>query len=411
MILAESPKLTFPDSQTSAKPVLKHRIESIDILRGLIMLIMAIDHVRDYFHPAIAANDPTSLATTTPFLFFTRFITHYCAPLFVFLSGISAQLAAGRRTRKQLSIFLIKRGLWLIFIELVFISFAFSLDPLHRVLPLQVISAIGTSMVILGLWIWLPLPVITSTAIILIFGHDILDYLALPATGTAGYYWKLFLTGHSEFFHIAGHYFVKTNYAILPWTGVMMLGYIFGVTYRSSFDAAKRKKILITSGITLLMLFFILRTFNLYGDPAPWSSQRTVVLSILSFMNVSKYPPSLLYLCITLGPGMLLLASIEKVKNKLTDIFIIYGNVPFLYYIMHWFLLRTFSIAEFYLSGYGAKDIYNHKSMFLFRPDEMGVGLGWVYLVWLVVITILYFPCRAFARYKRTHQQWWLSYL
>ncbi|MGZ3944897.1 MAG: DUF1624 domain-containing protein, partial [Mucilaginibacter sp.] len=315
------------NNTTLAAPALKRRIESIDILRGLIMLIMAIDHVRDYFHPAIAANDPTNMVTTTPFLFFTRFITHYCAPLFVFLSGVSAQLAGGRRTKKQLSIFLIKRGVWLVIVELVLISFAFSLDPLHRVLPLQVIWVIGVSMIILGIWVWFPTPVIAVTGALLFFGHDICDYIMLPKTGTAGFFWKLFLTGHREFFHMAGPVFVKTNYAVLPWAGVMMLGYVFGLIYKSSFDAARRNRILISSGMFLLALFIILRAFNIYGDPSPWSVQRTGVLSVLSFLNVSKYPPSLLYLCITLGPGLVLLASIEKVKNKLTDIFIVYGNV------------------------------------------------------------------------------------
>lgn len=411
MILAETTVVTSSKSQTFTRPVLKHRIESIDILRGLIMLIMAIDHVRDYFHPAIAANDPTNMVTTTPFLFFTRFITHYCAPLFVFLSGVSAQLAGGRRTKKQLSIFLIKRGLWLVIVELVLISFAFSLDPLHRVLPLQVIWAIGVSMILLGISIWLPIRVIAATGILLFFGHDICDYLVLPQTGTGGFFWKLFLTGHREFFHMAGPFFVKTNYAVLPWAGVMMLGYVFGLVYKSSFDPARRERILIASGMFLLALFIILRVFNIYGDPSPWSVQPTPVLSVLSLLNVSKYPPSLLYLSITLGPGLIVLASLENVKNKLTDIFIIYGNVPFLYYILHWFILRTFSVAEFYLQGYGTKDIYNSKLMFFFRPDGMGISLGWVYAVWFVVITILYFPCRAFARYKRTHSQWWLSYL
>lgn len=399
------------DNTIQTAPVLKHRIESIDILRGLIMIIMAIDHVRDYFHPATPANDPLALGSTTPFLFFTRFITHYCAPMFVFLSGVSAQLAGGRRTRAELSSFLIKRGLWLIIVELLIISFAFSLDPLHRILPLQVIWAIGASMCILGIWIWFPLPVIAGTAVILIFGHDIVDYLNLPVTGTVGFFWKLFLTGHRELFNITGAYYVKVNYALLPWTGVMMMGYVFGMLYKSSFDAAKRRRLLRMAGLGFLVLFIVLRTFNIYGDPAPWSPRQTVVLSIFSFLNVSKYPPSLLYLCITLGPGLLLLASIENVKSKLTDIFIVYGNVPFLYYIMHWLLLRTLSVAEFYLSGYSHKDIYNHKLMFFFRPDEMGIDLGYVYLVWFAVVVILYFPCRAFARYKRTHRYWWLSYL
>jgi uncharacterized membrane protein len=411
MIPAETTTFTSATPKTFAKPVLKQRIESIDILRGLIMLIMAIDHVRDYFYPAGAINDPTNLAVTTPLLFFTRFITHYCAPLFVFLSGMSAQLAGGRRTKSQLSIFLIKRGLWLVAIELVVISFAFTLDPLHHLLPLQVIWAIGASMVILGIMVWAPLPVIAITGVILVFGHDVLDYIKLPQTGTPGFLWKLFFTGHREFFHISETYFIKTNYATLPWAGVMMLGYVFGTIYRSSFDAARRKNILLITGVFLLSLFLVLRAFNIYGDPAPWVAQRSFSLTVISFLNVSKYPPALLYLCVTLGPGLILLAFMEKKKNKLTDILMIYGNVPFFYYILHWFVIRSLSVAAFYLAGYGSKDIYNPKLMFFFRPDGMGYSLGGMYLVWLLIIVILYFPCRWFSNYKKMHKQWWLSYL
>lgn len=396
--------------QTTA-PVTKRRIESIDILRGLIMVIMALDHVRDYFHHNLSLNDPTNLATTTPFLFFTRFITHYCAPVFVFLSGISAQLAGGRRTKKQLSAFLLKRGVWLVAVELIFMSFAFSFNPLYQVFPLQVIWAIGMSMIVLGIFVWLPVRAIAVTGIILVFGHDILDYIPFPREGTTGFVLKLFLTAHREIIPFGGAYFVKTNYAVLPWTGVMMLGYVFGVMYKPTFDSALRRKILRIAGISLLVLFFVFRTFNIYGDPAPWSVQSAPVFSIISFLNVSKYPPSLMYLCITLGPGLIMLAYFEKVKNKLTDIFIVYGNVPFLYYLMHWFLLRTASVAEFYLQGYGSKDLYNPKLHFFYRPDAMGLNLAGVYLVWLLVVVSLYFPCRAFAKYKRTHKQWWLSYL
>lgn len=388
----------------------KYRVESIDILRGLIMLIMALDHVRDFFHPAIAVNDPTSLATTTPVLFFTRWITHFCAPLFIFLSGISANLAGTRRTQKQLSHFLIKRGAWIIFVEII-VTFAHSLDPLLHLTIFQVIWAIGAAMVILGLVVWAPMPAIAITAGVIFFGHDLLDYIDLPQNGTAGFLWKLFFTAHYSFFNITDGYVLKISYVIIPWAAVMMLGYVFGSVYRSSFGAVRRKRILLTTGFTLIGLFFVLRTFNLYGDPAPWSIQPSTVLSILSFLNVSKYPPSLLYLCITLGPGLLLLSALEKTRNSFTNMLMVYGNVPFLYYLMHWFLLRLFSIAEFYLAGYASKDIYNSKLMYFFRPDNMGYTLAGVYGVWLLVITILYLPCLAFAKYKRTHRQWWLSYL
>jgi uncharacterized membrane protein len=379
-------------TQTAPSP--RYRIESIDILRGLIMLIMALDHVRDFFHPAIAANDPTNLATTTTVLFFTRWITHFCAPLFIFLSGVSAHLAGRRRSQKQLSLFLIKRGLWIIFIEII-VTFAHSLDPLLHLMIFQVIWAIGAGMVILGLVVWAPMPAIAITGTVIFFGHDLLDYIDLPQDGSEGFLWKLFFTAHYSYFHITHDYILKISYAILPWAAVMMLGFVFGSVYRSSFGAARRKRILMTTGFSLLGLFLILRTFNLYGDPDPWSAQHTTVLSILSFLNVSKYPPSLLYLCVTLGPGLLLLSVLEKTRNSFTNMLMVYGNVPFLYYLMHWFLLRLFSIAEFYLAGYGSKDVYNSKLMYFFRPDGMGYSLAGVYDAWLLVVAILYFPCLA----------------
>jgi len=410
MILAESPTLTTPDLKPFARRVVKHRIESIDILRGIIMLIMALDHVRDFFHPAIAANDPTNLATTTPILFFTRWVTHFCAPLFIFLSGISAHLACRRRTKKQLSLFLIKRGLWMIVVELV-IVFAHSLDPFLHLVIFQVIWAIGTSMIILGLMIWAPLPAIAIVGGAIFFGHDLLDYIDLPQTGAAGFLWKLFFSAHFSLFPLGGGYLLKVSYAIIPWAGVMMLGYVFGSIYRSSFGARRRRNVLVITGAALIAFFLISRAFNLYGDPEPWSMGQSSMLNLLSFLNVSKYPPSLLYLCVTLGPGLLLLSALEKTKNGLTNIFTIYGNVPFFYYVMHWYLLRLLSIAEFYFQGYSSKDISNSKLLYLFRPDGMGFGLPGVYLAWLLVIVILYYPCRWFANYKRSHKQWWLSYL
>jgi len=201
------------------------------------------------------------------------------------------------------------------------------------------------------------------------------------------------------------------NYAIIPWAGVMMLGYVFGSIYRSSFGAAKRKNVLVITGTSLIVFFLISRALNLYGDPVPWSAQQNMTLCILSFLNVSKYPPSLLYLCVTLGPGLLLLSALEKTKNRFTKILMIYGNVPFFYYVMHWYLLRALSVVEFYLLGYGSKDISNAKLMYFFRPDNMGFDLAGVYLAWLLVILALYLPCRWFANYKKTHRQWWLSYL
>jgi uncharacterized membrane protein len=397
---------------TTTAPVLKNRIESIDILRGLVMIIMAIDHVRDFFHAG--HPEPTDLAITTPILFITRFATHFCAPAFVFLSGISAYLAGTRRTENQLSIFLIKRGVWLIVVELALITLAITLNPFYNVLIFQVIWAIGGSMILLGLMIWAraSLAVIGITGAIIFVGHNIFDFekidfisktlagkLLISGSGF-GTFWP---TGHNRGFLLA--------YALLPWAGVMMLGYVFGSLYKSTVQAVKRRKILLNSGLALLLLFFIFRYFNTYGDPAPWSVQKTATLSVISFFNVTKYPCSLLYLEITIGASLIFLALAENISNWFTRVLIVYGNVPFFYYLCHWYLLRIFSVITFYVQGYPASQIINTKQPLLFLPDTMGFNLFGVYMVWLLVVGILYLPCRWYGKYKRTHQQWWLSYL
>ena len=395
--------------QTVTLPGTKFRIESIDVLRGLIMLIMAIDHTRDFFHAY--SPKPTDLVTTTPILFFTRWITHFCAALFVFLSGVSVNLAGTRRTKKQLSVFLIKRGLWLIVVEFVLITFAITLDPFYHLLIFQVIWVIAISMIILAGLIWLPFPLVAVIGGLLFFGHDILNYITLPAAGASGFLWKFFFTAAVLFQPVDNTHSLLVLYTLLPWTGVMITGYIMGQIYHSSFDPAKRKKILLISGATLVLLFVILRAFNIYGDPSPWVVQRTTALSVISFFNVSKYPPSLMYLCMTIGPGLIFLSAVEKVNNAFTRILTVYGSVPFFYYVLHFYLLRLFNVILFFVQGYTAKNIVIPKSIMLFRPVEYGVNLFGVYVVWFLVIVTLYLPCRWFSNYKKTHQQWWLSYL
>jgi uncharacterized membrane protein len=390
----------------------KQRIDSIDILRGLVMLIMAIDHVRDFFH--YGHPEPTNLAITTPILFFTRWITHFCAPAFVFLSGVSAYLAGTRRTENQLSIFLIKRGLWLLVVEVALITLAITLNPFYNVLILQVIWAIGGSMILLGLLIWLrtSLTVIGIIGAIIFFGHNILD-LVDAGTITKTFYWKLLLSagGFSAYWPLSAARGILIAYALLPWTGVMLVGYVFGSLYKSSVDVVKRKKTLLYSGLSLLLLFLVFRFFNIYGDPAPWSPQKTTALSIISFFNVTKYPCSLLYLGMTIGTSLVILALTENIKNKFTSILIIYGNVPFFYYLCHWYLVRIFSVVLFFVQGFKSSQIVNPKQPLLFQPDNFGFNLFGVYLVWLAIIVILYFPCRWYSKYKKTHYQWWLSYM
>ena len=397
---------------TTTAPAPKYRIESIDILRGLVMLIMAIDHIRDFFH--YGHPEPTDLAITTPILFFTRWITHFCAPTFVFLSGISAYLAGTRRTRKELSAFLIGRGFWLLLIEVALITLAITLNPLYNVLVLQVIWAIGGSMILLGIMVRLraSLLFIGIVGAIIFFGHNILDIVNFGgATKTVA--WRLLLSsgGFNSFLPLGPNRGILMAYALLPWTGVMLMGYVFGRLYKSSYDPIRRRKYLLFSGLLLLLLFAVLRYFNIYGDPERWSVQKTTALSIISFFNVTKYPCSLLYLAMTIGSSLVLLSLTEKIKSKYTDILIVFGNVPFFYYLCHWYLIRLFTVIMFFVQGFKSTEIINPKQPLLFQPDGMGVNLFGVYLIWIVVIFILYFPCRWYGQYKKTHHHWWLSYL
>ncbi|HWD87753.1 MAG TPA: heparan-alpha-glucosaminide N-acetyltransferase domain-containing protein [Mucilaginibacter sp.] len=395
---------------TLTEPGPKQRITSIDIVRGLIMLLMAIDHTRDFFINSSAGN-PVNMATTTPIYFFTRWVTHFCAPNFVFLSGMSAYLAGRRRSPGEFRTFLVKRGLWLIVFEVVFLTFALTLDPLFHVIVLQVIWVIGFSMILLALLSRGSLTVIGILGAVIFFGHDILDYLSLPKTGAANFLVTMFFTAFGSVFPLSKTRILLDIYAVIPWTGVMLLGYVFGSMYTPSFDAQRRQRILRIAGLAMIALFLVFRYFNIYGDPAPWSVQRIPAISMLSFLNASKYPPSLLYLCMTIGPALVALSFLENVKSKFTSVLIVYGNVPFFYYILHIYLIRALDIIIFFMSGYHTSQIVTPGQPFNFQPPAFGFGLGGVYLVWLFIITILYLPCRWYSKYKRTHHQWWLSYL
>lgn len=395
----------------STVPVVKQRILSIDFLRGVIMLIMALDHTRDFLMVGAFTSDATNLATTTPILFFTRWITHFCAPTFVFLSGISAYLASTRITKGQFSSFLIKRGLWLIVVEITVITLAFSLNPLFNVLALQVIWVIGASMVILGLLVWLPRWVTAVIALALFFGHNILDLVTLPKEGAAAAVMNILFTAKGFILPLGGSHLMFVLYALLPWTGVLLMGYIFGPIYNASFDPRRRKTILLLASAVAFVLFIMLRYTNLYGDPAPWSPQRNATFTLLSFLNTSKYPPSLMYLCMTLSVSLLVLALTEGIRGKIATFFITYGNVPFFYYVLHFYLIRILTIIVFFLQGFGKKDIVSPNNPFLFTPPGFGFSLAGAYLMWLAIILALYYPCKWFSNYKRTHHQWWLSYL
>jgi uncharacterized membrane protein len=381
-----------------------HRIFSIDLLRGLVMVLMALDHVRDFFHDDAMLHEPLDLQTTTPFLFFTRFITHYCAPVFIFLAGVSAYLIGLRKSKAELSAFLIKRGLWLMLIEFVIITFGWTFNPFYNVMVFQVIGAIGMSMLCMGLLVRLPYSVIFSLGIFIIISHSLFENIG------SGFLYDL-TYGHFAPYPVTDTHTLLIIYSFVPWLGIMLLGYGFGKLFTPDFGAGKRKKILLYSGTGMLLLFVVLRYFNLYGDPAPWTLQKDALYSFFSFINVSKYPASLLYTCITLGPAMLLLVAFEKSKGKLVHIISVFGRVPFFYYILHIYLIHILTVVVFYASGYTAADIVNPSSPFLFRPQVFGFNLYIVYIIWIGVLVILYPLCKWYNHYKSRHKHWWLSYL
>jgi len=388
----------------------KKRVQSIDILRGIIMIIMALDHVRDYFHKDAFQHDPLDPATTTPLLYFTRWITHFCAPTFVFLAGASAYLVGLRKTKAELSGFLLKRGIWLILIEIIVISLGWTFNPLYNTIIFQVIWAIGISMVLLGLAVRLPYGVIFAMGVLIVLGHNLLDYPEAAHKHNVSFIWDLLHDGRFDNYTFLPNRVLIIAYAFVPWTGIMFMGYCAGKLFAPTVDTLKRQKALLIIGTGLIALFVVLRLLNRYGNPLPWAPQQNGLATFLAFMNINKYPPSLMYACITLGPSIIMLALLEHVQNRFTEFVKVFGRVPFFYYVLHLYLIHILTVIAFYISGYGSKDIAG-QSPFFFRPLTFGYDLGVVYLVWAVVILLLYPLCRWYNKYKSTHTQWWLSYL
>jgi uncharacterized membrane protein len=392
-----------------------YRIESIDLLRGLVMIIMALDHTRDFFHQPANIDDPLNFATTTPILFLTRWITHFCAPVFVFLAGTSAFFQSSRKSKAELSKFLITRGFWLVFIEIAVINLAVTFDPNYTVIGLQTIWSIGISMVFLGLAIWMPFSAILTIGLIIVFGHNALDF-----------YEKQFSPNHTfnifySFVHRPGIYSLGGGhsllilYPFLSWTGLMMLGYCFGKLF-AKFEGQQRRKVLTWLGLGVVLFFIALRATNLYGDAFHWSKQKSGIFTLLSFVNTVKYPPSLLYMCMTIGPAILFIAWWGNVKNVATKFITVYGRVPFFYYVIHFFWIHVLSMAAFFARGHSFYEGTHIKSQGPFPPFNFlipgeGYDLVIVYIVWAFVFMSLYPLCKWFSEYKQTYKQWWLSYL
>jgi len=387
------------------------RISSIDLLRGVVMIIMVLDHARDYFHADAFLYDPLDLSKTNAVLFFTRWITHFCAPVFVFLAGTSAYLAGRRKGVSELSFFLFTRGLWLIVLELTIVNFAWFFNFRFPFIALQVIWAIGVSMLAMSLLVRLPLKAILVTGLVLVFGHNLLDGVHFPGTGIGSFLWALL---HDQnYFPLGGDRGVFVAYPLIPWIGTMALGYCLGVLYTEAFPAQHRRRLLTYLGTGAITLFTVIRLINSYGDPVPWTQQDTPLFTFLSFLNTTKYPPSLLYLLMTLGPSLLFLAFTENQPSAIARKTIVFGRVPLFYYVMHIFVVHFIAMIAAVMSGYSVWTmIFNTWVTMSQDLTGYGFGLPVVYLVWIGVVVVLYPISRWYERYKMANRQKaWLSYV
>jgi len=391
------------------------RLPSIDIARGLVMVIMALDHTRDYLH-VHAAQSPTDLATTTPVLFFTRWITHLCAPTFVFLSGMSAWLSlygdspSGTqpptllRSRRR---FLLTRGLVLIAIEFTLVNLGLLFDLRFRLFLFEVIATVGSGLILLSLLSRLSQKIVLVIACLLFFGHDLIFGIPMPTNPVLGFIGSL-LFGPGAFPLPAGRLLVIA-YPVLPWLGIMLAGFCAGRLF--TLPIQKRRMLSLRLGLGALAVFVLLRLSNWYGDPVPWAHQKSGMYTFLSFMNLSKYPPSLLFSLATLGILLLILSVADGRDNAFTRFLLVYGRVPLFYFVCHIYLIHLIMLLVVTIQGYSWSSL--DFSPFKFgRPDHAGLSLGAVYLVWAVVVLAFYPLCRWYGSYKARHKKkTWLRYL
>lgn len=385
------------------------RLHSIDMLRGLVIVIMALDHVRDMLgHSAVR---PADFSEADGLLFFTRWVTHLCAPTFVVLAGVSAYLYGAKgRSKVELSRFLLTRGLWLIVVELTLVGFGWNFNISAQYAPfLQVIWVLGVSMIILAGLIWLPLSVIAGLSIAMLLAHNLLDDIQ-PASEKASAIWRLLHIG--GLLSIADTPIIYVSYPLVPWPGVMALGYVLGAYFVG--DQAHMSRNLIVAGALMTLAFGLLRYINAYGDANLWQAQGHSVATVIDFFNTTKYPPSLHYLLMTLGPAALLLGLLERItakrglmsiaRNALATI----GRVPFFFYVVHLYVIHA---AALLLGIFQGIPIAQTAVVFAFYPEQFGVGLAMVYFFWVCVVLAFYPACRWFAGVKARRKDWWLSYL
>ncbi len=395
--------LALPAPSSAVAPADRSaRLNAIDLLRGLVMVLMALDHTRDFFGES--GMNPRDVAESA--LFLTRWITHFCAPIFILLAGVSAYLYGARgRSTAEISRFLFTRGFWLILLEFTVVRLGWMFGADLDFFFMQVIWAIGASMAVLSALVWLPRVAIGSIGIAMIAAHNLLDGIHAADLGAAGPIWNLL---HEQaLLTLAPGKQLYVVYPLIPWAGVMAAGYALGPVF--ALEPAARRRLLLTLGAAITGGFLLLRLSNLYGDPAGWALQEDWLATVLSVLNVEKYPPSLLYLMMTLGPALMLLAALESARGALAEWVTTFGRVPLFYYVAHIFVIHALALI---VAAATVGDIaWLLGSLPSAKPAGYGFALPGVYAVWLLVVVALYPLCRRFAEVKRERSEWWWSYL
>jgi uncharacterized membrane protein len=379
------------------------RVESVDVVRGAIMIVMALDHTRDFF--GVPGVSPTDVSRAGAALFFTRWITNICAPVFFLLTGTGACLLLRRKPAGEVSRFLLTRGLWLIVLDLVVLrclSYQFNVD--YRVTMLLVLWALGWSMIALSALVYLPLGAVAAFGIVTIAGHNLLDGIR-PSTA-------ILAVLHGPGIVSNGPHVVFASYPLIPWVGVTAAGFALGRIYTWPVD--RRRTFLWRTGAALIAAFVVLRGLNVYGDPSRWKAQATTVATILSFLNTTKYPPSLLFLLMTLGPALLALRAADAGTKGWLRPALVLGKVPMFYYITHFTLIHLLAVAACYARYGSAHWMFESPDLAHYPftpPPGWGYSLPVVYAIWIGVVVALYPACRWFAAVKQRRRDAWLSYL
>ena len=383
----------------------KRRLASIDILRGLAMILMTLDYVRGIF--GIAPFEPESISQTSMWLFFTRWISHLCAPVFVFLAGCSARLYEAKgRAKPELARYLCSRGLWLVFLEIAVVNTSFLNYAYGNYVLLHALWALGWCMVLLAAMVWLPKRWIAVIAVFVIVGHHVLDPISAGNLGP----WKLpFALLHEQnVFLISGRLFAIVMYPLFPWVGVMAAGYVIGELF--FLDPETRCRKLFRLGVLLTAAFAVLRVLNGYGDPNPWvHSNRGWIFTMLAFLNTTKYPASLMFLCMTLGPALMLLAWMEGCSGRACRLLRVFGRTPLFYYLLQNLLIHLFAIVWTY-SLFGRAPGWWAQGRMSW-PSDYSPNPWWIYGIWLLVVFALFPLCRWFGSVKDKRPNGWLSYL